>query len=62
VTLEIDVAGGVKGSSTDPKAGQADLAAVAGCVEKAARTWKIPKRGMPGATRVKLTYVMAPKK
>jgi hypothetical protein len=52
----------VKGASTDPKAGLADMAAVAGCVAEHAKTWKLPKRGVPGMTRIKATYSFGPMK
>src|SRR5690606_18056782 len=59
VTLEADQTGAIKGVATEPRAGQADLAAVAGCVAERARTWVLPKRGMPGTTRVKATFTLA---
>jgi hypothetical protein len=61
VTIDVDPSGAVKGVATEPKAGQAGLPAVAGCVERFAKYWKLPKRGMPGGTRVKLPYVLAAK-
>ena len=62
VYLEVDATGGVKGVATDPKSGLADMSAVAGCVTEKAKTWKLPKRGMPGTTRIKLVYTMSPRK
>ncbi len=62
VTLEADETGGVKGVSTEPKAGLADLSAVAGCVAEHAKTWKLTKRGMAGSTRIKLGYALSPRK
>jgi tetratricopeptide (TPR) repeat protein len=64
LTLEIesDATGKIKGAATEPKAGQADMAAVAGCVAEHAKLWRLPARGMPGTTRVKLTYQLALKK
>jgi tetratricopeptide (TPR) repeat protein len=59
VTLESDQTGAIKGVSTEPKAGQAELAAVAGCVAEHARKWNLPKRGMAGTTRVKATFTLA---
>jgi hypothetical protein len=61
-TLDVEQAGSVKGVATEPKAGAAELSAVAGCVIERAKTWKLPKRGMAGSTRIKLTYNLAPKK
>lgn len=60
VTLDSDQSGAIKGVATEPKAGQADLAAVAGCVTDHARKWNLPKRGMAGTTRVKATFALAP--
>jgi hypothetical protein len=62
VNLEIEQAGNVRGVSTEPKAGLADLSAVAGCLAERAKSWKLPKRGQAGSTRIKLTYNMSPKK
>ena len=66
VTLESDQTGEIKGVSTDPKAGQADMAAVAACAAEHARAWKLPKtaNGSPAAkhsTRIKLTFNLAKK-
>jgi hypothetical protein len=60
VHLESDQTGAIKGVDTEPKAGQADLAAVASCAAQHARTWNLPKRGMAGTTRVKATFTLAP--
>jgi hypothetical protein len=62
VNLEADSTGAIKGVSTEPKAGLADMSAVAGCVGEHAKTWKLPKRGMAGATRIKLSYTMSARK
>jgi len=62
LTLESDQSGIIKGAASEPKGGAADIAAVATCVVDAAKTWKLPKRGMPGNTRIKLTYQLSPKK
>jgi tetratricopeptide (TPR) repeat protein len=62
VNLEVDATGAVKGVATDPKSGLADMSAVAGCVTETAKGWKLPKRGMPGTTRIKLAYTMSPRK
>jgi len=60
--LESDATGAIKGASTEPKAGVADMSAVAGCVVEHAKTWKLPHRGMPGSTRISMTYNLAPAK
>jgi len=62
VELEADQTGTIKGVSTDPKAGLADLAAVAGCIGEQARGWKLPKRGTAGTTRIKLVYQLSARK
>jgi hypothetical protein len=59
--LESDATGAIKGVNSEPKAGAADLAAVASCAVNAAKTWKLPKRGMPGSTRIKIVYALAKK-
>ena len=61
VTLESDATGDIKGVATDPKAGVADLSAVAGCAAGYAKSWKLPKRGMAGSTRIKLVYQLSKK-
>ncbi|HEY4058995.1 MAG TPA: AgmX/PglI C-terminal domain-containing protein [Kofleriaceae bacterium] len=60
--LESNETGAITGASTDPKGGLADLALVAGCVTEQAKSWKLPKRGSKGNTRIKLTYSFAPAK
>jgi hypothetical protein len=62
VNLESDASGAIKGVSTEPKAGTADLSAAAGCIADRVRKWKLPKRGLPGSTRIKLSYQLAVKK
>jgi tetratricopeptide (TPR) repeat protein len=62
VLLESDQTGEIKGVTTEPKAGMADMAMVAGCVEKRVKSWKLPTRAQAGSTRVKLTYAMSVKK
>lgn len=54
--LEFDNRGGVTGSTSTPPAGDAELAAVAKCAVDRAKTWRLPTRGKPGVTRVKLVY------
>lgn len=61
LNLESDATGAIKGASTEPRGGVADMAAVATCVTEAAKTWKLPKRGMAGNTRIKLSYTFAKK-
>jgi hypothetical protein len=61
VNLEADASGAIKGVSTEPKAGAAELSAVAGCIANRAKQWKLPKRGMAGATRIKMTFALAVK-
>ncbi|NVB81289.1 MAG: AgmX/PglI C-terminal domain-containing protein [Kofleriaceae bacterium] len=62
VNLESDQTGAIKGVSTEPKAGLADLSAVAGCIAEQAKAWKLPKRAQAGSTRIKLTYAVSPAK
>lgn len=64
VNLESDASGDIKGAASEPKAGTDGLSAVAGCIVANAKTWKLPKRGMAGNTRIKLVYqvAIAPKK
>lgn len=62
LTLEVDQGGAVKGVATEPKAGTADIAAVAGCVADRAKSWKLPARGSKGSTRVKVGYNLALRK
>lgn len=61
VHLDSDQSGQIKGVATEPKAGQADMAAVASCVVERARKWSLPRRGMPGTTRIKAPFTFAPK-
>jgi tetratricopeptide (TPR) repeat protein len=62
VNLESDETGAIKGVATEPKAGMADLAAVAGCVANRAKAWTLPKRAQAGSTRIKISYSMGPLK
>ncbi|HEY4182118.1 MAG TPA: AgmX/PglI C-terminal domain-containing protein [Kofleriaceae bacterium] len=62
LNLESNETGAITGASTDPKGGLADLALVAGCVTEQAKSWKLPKRGSKGNTRIKLVYSFAPAK
>ena len=62
LNLESDATGAMKGISTEPKAGLAEMPAVASCVAERAKQWKLPKRGMPGTTRIKMRYTFAAKK
>jgi len=62
MNLESDQTGAIKGVSTDPKAGVADMAAGAPCATEHATTWHLPKiaNGTGShATRIKLTYSMS---
>jgi tetratricopeptide (TPR) repeat protein len=61
VMLESDASGEIKGASSEPKAGVEGMSAVAGCILAKAKTWKLPKRGMAGNTRIKLSYALAKK-
>jgi hypothetical protein len=61
VRLEADQTGAIKGASTEPKGGVANLAAVASCVADHARGWKLPTHGAPGITRISLSFALAPK-
>jgi tetratricopeptide (TPR) repeat protein len=56
IELEIDQTGAVTGATSTPPAGDADLAAVARCAVARGKTWRLPTRGKPGITRVKLLY------
>jgi len=62
LTLESDASGVIKGAASEPAAGQAGLAAVAGCASERAKRWTLPKRGMSGNTRIKLSYALAVKR
>lgn len=61
LTLESDATGVIKGVATEPKAGLSELSAVAGCVAGHAKQWKLPKRGMAGSTRIKMSYTLSRK-
>jgi len=50
LTIEIDARGAVTGAKSEPGAGAAGLAAVAGCVVERARAWTFPTRTVPGKT------------
>ena len=62
LTLESDATGATKGLMTEPKPGQTELSAVAGCVIERAKQWRLPRRGMPGSTRIKMSYAFSVKK
>jgi hypothetical protein len=62
MNLESDASGAIKGVQTEPRAGAAGLSAVAGCASDHAKQWKLPRRGMPGNTRIKMTYTLSVKK
>ena len=62
LNLESDASGVIKGVATEPKAGAAELSAVAGCIAERARQWKLPKRGMAGNTRIKMSFALSIKK
>lgn len=62
LTLDVDQTGAIKGVTTEPKAGAADLAMVAGCVADHAKSWKLPARGSKGGTRVKVPYNLSLRK
>jgi hypothetical protein len=61
VNLEADAGGAIQGVATEPKAGAADLSAAAGCIANRVKQWRLPKRGMAGTTRIKLTFALAVK-
>ena len=46
----------MKGVSTEPAGGLADLAAVATCVGEHVKGWKFPKTDTTGTTRVTVPY------
>jgi hypothetical protein len=60
--LEADQTGVVKGASSEPKAGLADMAAVAGCVVEHAKQWHLPKVPHPFTTRIKMTFAFSVRK
>jgi hypothetical protein len=62
LSLESDATGVIKGIATEPKAGAAGLSAVAGCVAERVKQWKLPRRGMPGNTRIRMSYTLSVKK
>jgi tetratricopeptide (TPR) repeat protein len=62
VNLESDATGAIKGAASEPKAGMTDLSAVAGCIVEHAKRWKLPRRGMAGNTRIKMSYTLSVKK
>lgn len=57
--LEFDNRGGVTGATSTPPAGDAELAAVAKCAIERGKVWRLPTRGKPGVTRVKLVYELS---
>ncbi len=59
--LVVDQTGTIKGATTEPKPGLEGMSAVAGCITEAAKTWKLPSRGMAGETRIKLVYQLSPR-
>jgi hypothetical protein len=61
LSLESDASGAIKGLSLEPRPGASELSAIAGCVGERAKQWKLPKRGMPGSTRIKMSYTLATK-
>jgi tetratricopeptide (TPR) repeat protein len=61
VSLESDNTGVIKGVTTQPPAGPADMAMVAGCTINVAKTWKLPQRGMAGTTRIKTSFTFSSK-
>jgi len=61
LNLESDATGVIKGIATEPKAGAAGLSAVAGCVADRAKQWRLHRRGMPGNTRIKMSYTLSKK-
>lgn len=56
--LEVDAGGQVIGATTEPPAGETGLAAVAACVERDARTWRLPSRPRPGVARIGVPFVL----
>jgi hypothetical protein len=56
LTLDIQQDGTVRGTTTDPKAGMADVSAAAACIAAQAKTWKFPARGSAGSTRATVKY------
>jgi tetratricopeptide (TPR) repeat protein len=62
LTMEVDDKGAVTGASSNPAAGGADMAAVAGCIIDRARSWRLPSRGKPGVTRINAKFELSAKK
>jgi len=60
LNLEVAATGEVKGVATEPAAGQAGMAGVAGCVAERAKGWTFPSRTKPGVTRIAVKYVLGP--
>jgi len=58
--LDADATGAIKAWRPSPRPAS-PIFRGRGCVVEAAKTWKLPKRGMPGTTRIKLVYTMAPR-
>jgi tetratricopeptide (TPR) repeat protein len=64
VHLESDQTGVIKGVSTDPKAGMAEVSLVAGCAADRVKQWRLPRiaNGTGShTTRIKMTYSLAPR-
>ncbi|MEZ4362638.1 MAG: hypothetical protein R3B48_20775 [Kofleriaceae bacterium] len=59
LSLEFDAKGGVTGATSTPPAGEDEVAEVAECSLERARLWRLPARGKPGVTRVKLSYELS---
>jgi len=59
INLESDQTGVIKGASSQPAAGTADMAGVAGCAVEHAKKWKLPTHPQAGTTRIKLTYTLS---
>jgi tetratricopeptide (TPR) repeat protein len=62
INLEASSQGAITGASSEPKAGLADMAGVAGCVVEHAKTWKLPKKANgqgAGTARMKLIYQLS---
>lgn len=60
LTLNIDPTGAVTGAETEPAKGAEGLAAVAGCIDARARTWKFPGRTLKGTTAVVQPFNLSP--
>lgn len=62
INLEANAQGQITGASSEPKAGLADMAGVAGCVVERAKQWKLPKKingNGTGTARMKLGYTLS---